>query len=583
MIELVRLLRCVGRAAVKHGLRVLTGVVPLGPELGEMARDVLADYRKENRETALAGDLQAAAQASASETREAAEQVAAEVAAEQPLEVRQGLASYLAQVPGSVRRSLRRPDDPTGTTIPFGLKLHSPEDLAAFLPNRLPRFTAGEYPLPGVDRSTSSQGTASGLPWVAAALRSAHPVPWFVGVVGAFLTWGLCAAALAIFGEASSPEDSWWGDPLGELARLGQTVFGEGVGSAVFRGLLLGLPLYVLWTILGVGLARWEGLAQLRDLRPDQAERVEVNRARVLAFAARRSGSALMSVLLVAVFVGFVSLPGFLAGLLNHIPGFGPLLVALLLPVFLLCNLVLVVVVLGSVGHWLAPPTLALEGTDVWEAISRSYSYFYQATGAFLWREALALAVSSLPVAVCAALLRGEFVPGDAIAPLLLASSGLSFACFWGLQVRVYLALRHIIDDTDEDEMFLEDKEESSTPAASLPPAPGQTTGPSTAAAAPAPDATSAPTVSARPFRLGFTLWAMLLACMAWIVTCEFITTWGGPQGRWVRWGLDGRFRPEAEGIESVASFIAFFWGFCFFAVLLLRPLWRAAFPRQKP
>jgi hypothetical protein len=36
------------------------------------------------------------------------------------------LRSYLAQLPGTIRRSLRRPSDPTGTTVPAGMPLSKP-------------------------------------------------------------------------------------------------------------------------------------------------------------------------------------------------------------------------------------------------------------------------------------------------------------------------------------------------------------------------------------------------------------------------------------------------------------------------
>ena len=73
------------------------------------------------------------------------------VAADQPPEVRQALTAYLTQVPAAIRRSLRRPSDPTGTTVPATLALSRPEDLMAFLPSRPPRFRPGDRPLPGVD------------------------------------------------------------------------------------------------------------------------------------------------------------------------------------------------------------------------------------------------------------------------------------------------------------------------------------------------------------------------------------------------------------------------------------------------
>ena len=61
------------------------------------------------------------------------------------------VADYLRQVPAAIRRSLRRPDDHTGTTMPPGRSLHSANDLLPFLPSRLPRFQPGDEPLPNSD------------------------------------------------------------------------------------------------------------------------------------------------------------------------------------------------------------------------------------------------------------------------------------------------------------------------------------------------------------------------------------------------------------------------------------------------
>src|SRR4051812_2393874 len=55
-------------------------------------------------------------------------------------------------VPASIRRTLRRPSDPSGRTVPQGYVVKTSQDLVPLLPNRLPRFQPGDRPLPGVDR-----------------------------------------------------------------------------------------------------------------------------------------------------------------------------------------------------------------------------------------------------------------------------------------------------------------------------------------------------------------------------------------------------------------------------------------------
>jgi serine/threonine protein kinase len=83
--------------------------------------------------------------------KQAIAQAVDEVAANQPAEVQESLAAYLARVPSAIRRSLRRPSDPGGTTMPPSQAVRDAGDLVPFLPARLPRFKAGDRPLPGVD------------------------------------------------------------------------------------------------------------------------------------------------------------------------------------------------------------------------------------------------------------------------------------------------------------------------------------------------------------------------------------------------------------------------------------------------
>jgi formylglycine-generating enzyme required for sulfatase activity len=147
----VHLLRCVGKAVVKHGLRALAGLVPMGGPLYDIATDVWSDFHKDRREHGLRAEIAALAGASPAEARRAAAEVVHEVAADKPPEEQAALASYLAQVPATVRQSLRRPADPSGKTVPATLSLRKPEDLLPFLPQRLPRFKPGDQPLPGVE------------------------------------------------------------------------------------------------------------------------------------------------------------------------------------------------------------------------------------------------------------------------------------------------------------------------------------------------------------------------------------------------------------------------------------------------
>jgi serine/threonine protein kinase len=154
MLDGWSILKVVGKALVVRGGKFLLNAVT-GGVLGE-AVDVVQyaweEWRKaETSEEARSASLQALAQAPIQEVRRHAAQIVQEVAADQPEAVRQNLVSYLTHVPATVRRSLRRASDPSGTTIPAGLVLRKADDLLALLPRRLPRFKEGDFPLANVD------------------------------------------------------------------------------------------------------------------------------------------------------------------------------------------------------------------------------------------------------------------------------------------------------------------------------------------------------------------------------------------------------------------------------------------------
>jgi formylglycine-generating enzyme required for sulfatase activity len=147
----MRLLRCVARAVLRNSGRVLCDLVPGGQALYDVAADAWQLMLEERRADALRAEVQALAQASAEEAREQARQIAQEVAGHEPPDIQLALVSYLSQVPATIRRSLKRPSDPGGTTVPPTRHLGGAEDLLPLLPAGLPRFRPGDRPLPGVD------------------------------------------------------------------------------------------------------------------------------------------------------------------------------------------------------------------------------------------------------------------------------------------------------------------------------------------------------------------------------------------------------------------------------------------------
>jgi hypothetical protein len=138
------LLRCIGKAAVKHIVNLVSFNVG-----GDILVDAWDYWQKATQEEQRAAEVQAAAQLSAAELRAEIARIVREEAAALSAAQQAQVANYLTQVPAMIRRSLRRPSDPTGTTVPAGIRFHSAEDLLPLLPPALPRFKVGDRP-PGI-------------------------------------------------------------------------------------------------------------------------------------------------------------------------------------------------------------------------------------------------------------------------------------------------------------------------------------------------------------------------------------------------------------------------------------------------
>ena len=126
---------------------VVDGLVDGGEGL---CKDIWDKWGKDRREQERQQAIQAVAQVSAAELRQVVAEVVAEVAADVPNQQAQ-LKSLLFQVQANIRRTMRRPEDPSGTTIPPGLLFDSPQSLLPLIPHKLSRFQSGDRPLKGVD------------------------------------------------------------------------------------------------------------------------------------------------------------------------------------------------------------------------------------------------------------------------------------------------------------------------------------------------------------------------------------------------------------------------------------------------
>lgn len=141
------LLKHIARVAVKYGGNIAGGGIA-----GNLIIDVWDGWEKSKKtEAERKAELEALAQEPAAKLKATVDKVVREVATNQPPEIRETLTLYLQQVPTMIRRSLKRPSDVRGLSVPTHLRLARADDLRAMLPGQLPRFRPGQRPLAGVD------------------------------------------------------------------------------------------------------------------------------------------------------------------------------------------------------------------------------------------------------------------------------------------------------------------------------------------------------------------------------------------------------------------------------------------------
>ena len=132
-----------GASVVKNAAGALLKCVPFGEALFDIAKDALDEWKSRHQSAAERRlDVERVSQADAATIQQEARIAAAEA----PPEMRHPLAQYLESVPGAIRRSLSRPDDPSVRTAPAKLPLDRPEDVIPLLPPRPSPFKPGDTP-----------------------------------------------------------------------------------------------------------------------------------------------------------------------------------------------------------------------------------------------------------------------------------------------------------------------------------------------------------------------------------------------------------------------------------------------------
>ncbi len=143
-------------------------------------------------------------------------------------------------------------------------------------------------------------------------------------------------------------------------------------------------------SIAGGAICRIAALQSARGEKPGLTE--------ALRFSTKRFTSFFTAPLVPVGIIIFIGLFIFLLGLIGNIPWAGELIMGIFVPLALIAGALIAVVLIGAfAGFNLMFPAVAYDGSDCFDAISRSFSYIY----AKPWRMGFYTAIGAVYGAIC--------------------------------------------------------------------------------------------------------------------------------------------------------------------------------------
>lgn len=163
-------------------------------------------------------------------------------------------------------------------------------------------------------------------------------------------------------------------------------------------------PVYAFFFLLG-SLAIWSvfGGAVCRMVALNAAREEQISPKTAIEFSTRKFLGFFSAPLLPVIMIVLIGIPLFLGGWMLAIPYLGEVVGGILMILGLLGGFVIALVLVGLLGGgdmlW---PTIAVEGSDGFDAMSRSYSYFYSRP----WRVVFYMIVATVYGAITYIVLR---------------------------------------------------------------------------------------------------------------------------------------------------------------------------------
>ena len=138
------------------------------------------------------------------------------------------------------------------------------------------------------------------------------------------------------------------------------------------------LSLILVWSYLGGIISRIAAVNITKD------EGLDLKKA--ISFANKKYISLFSPFILSVLGFFFFVVCNMLGGLVGRIPYVGELLVALLLPLAIISGFIMVFIFIGFIfGRIFFIPTIAVESSDAFDAVSRSFQYLYAEPWHYIW------------------------------------------------------------------------------------------------------------------------------------------------------------------------------------------------------
>ncbi len=286
------------------------------------------------------------------------------------------------------------------------------------------------------------------------------------------------------------PADSAAQLPWNWLSYPFRQLFEREVTVASFTYLLLcGLWALLVWALLGAAITRGAALWFARE------DRLSLRRS--LGWGVSKWPAYFGGPIFTLIGVLIAVIPVAILCLLLKID-IGVFLVGIIWPVVLLCGLFVAILLVGLLFGWpLMWPTVSAEGTDSFDALSRSYSYTYQRPVHYLFYAAVAGVLGMLAWVVVLIFAKGVITysywaaswgsGGNRMAEIIAAANdpnasgvfgwgahaigfwvyvvkvialGFLFSYFWCAATYIYFLLRQAVDATEMDEVAVEEETE---------------------------------------------------------------------------------------------------------------------------